>query len=276
MPDISLNLSKDQAIGVFDSGIGGITVMKEIVGHLPQEKIIYFADSARFPYGSKSAPIITKFAAGIVKFLIERGAKLIVVACNSASAMALKTLKERFQVPMIGVVEPGARAAVEISKKKAVGIIGTKATIQSDAYQEAIRKLNSGVKVIQQACPMFVALVEEGWVDKEVTRLVAREYLQRFRELDIDVLLLGCTHYPMLKPVIGQFLGERIKLVDSAISCAEEVERALSEMNLMAASDSKAEHEFFITDLPERFQELGGRFLGTEIKKVTVVEKIED
>jgi len=276
MQDIYANLSPEAAIGIFDSGIGGITVMKELVKRMPQERIIYFADSARFPYGNKSPRTVTKFAADIVQFLLRYEVKLIIAACNSASAMALPTLRQQFQAPIVGVIEPGARSAVEKSVSRNIGVIGTDGTVQSNAYYDAIKRLDPSARVHQRACPLFVSLVEEGWIDTEATRLIAREYLQPFKELDVDVLLLGCTHYPLLRRVIGEFMGQEVALVDSATSCAIEADRLLADHNMKAQRKDRAEHSYFVTDTPDRFRRLGEKFLGADISKVDLVNDLGD
>jgi glutamate racemase len=268
------DLKPDSAIGIFDSGIGGITVMKQIIKLLPEEKLIYFADSARFPYGTKSASTVTKFASDIVRFLLHKEIKMIVVACNSASALALDTIKGEFQIPMVGVIEPGAQAAVESTKTGRVGVIGTNATIQSQAYYEAIKRIDPQIEVFQHACPIFVSMVEEGWVDKEVTRLAVREYLGPLKEKDIDVLLLGCTHYPMLKKVISEYMGPGVKLVDCGSSCAGKIERTLSDLDLKNSFSDSGGRKYFVTDMPERFKQLGEQFLGLEINNIEIVDTI--
>jgi len=268
-------MKPDSAIGIFDSGIGGITVMKQIINLLPDERLIYFADSARFPYGTKSAATVTRFAADIVRYLLQRDIKLIVVACNSASALALDAIKRQFPVPMVGVIEPGARAAVQASKNRRIGVIGTNATIQSQAYYEAIKRIDPQIQVHQQPCPIFVAMVEEGWVDKQVTRLVVEEYLAPLKRKDIDVLLLGCTHYPMLTKVIAEYMGQSVTLVDSATSCAAEIERMLVDREAKNSQLSGGDYQFFVTDMPGRFKQLGEQFLGRAIENVEVVEKLE-
>ena len=275
MPEKSYSgLDPGSAIGIFDSGIGGITVMKQIVKLLPGERLIYFADSARFPYGTKSASTVTRFASDIVRFLLHKEIKLIVAACNSASALALDTLKAEFRVPLVGVIEPGATAAVESSQNGRVGVIGTNATIQSRAYYEAIKRIDPQIEVFQHACPIFVSMVEEGWVDKEVTRLAAREYLEPLKQKDIDVLLLGCTHYPMLRKVISEYMGPGVKLVDCGSSCAKEIERTLSNLGVKNSSADNGSRKYFVTDMPERFKQLGEQFLGLEINNIEIVDAI--
>ena len=276
MQNLNSKLSPKAAIGIFDSGIGGVTVMRELVKRMPGERIIYFADSARFPYGNKSPHTVTKFAADIVRFLLRHEVKLIIAACNSASAMALPALKQQFEVPVLGVIEPGAKAAVEKSAGGNIGVIGTSGTVQSGAYNDAIKKLNPDAQVHQRACPLFVSLVEEGWIDKEATRLVVHEYLQPLKELDVDVLLLGCTHYPLLKNVIGEFMGEGVALVDSAASCAFEADRILTDHNIKSPPENHAEYTYFTTDAPDRFKRLGEEFLGMDILKVNLVNDLGD
>jgi glutamate racemase len=253
-----------QAIGVFDSGIGGLTVVREITGLLPEEQIIYFGDTARVPYGSKSRETISSFAFESVRFLLSRHVKMIVIACNTASAVALEALQQAFQIPILGVLEPGAAAAVATGARR-VGVIGTEATIRSGAYERAIRGLDPNVEVVGRSCPLFVPLAEENWLDRPATRLIAEEYLDPLREAEIGALVLGCTHYPLLKPVISETIGEGVTLVDSAVETARAVQAALDSFKLRAAGGAPSPHRFYLSDIPPRFGEIGERFLGQPI-----------
>ena len=212
----------ERPIGVFDSGIGGLTVLKELLAHLPGESFVYFGDTARVPYGTKSGDTVRRFSRENVRLLLERGVKSVVVACNTASAEALQMLQREFDVPIVGVIEPGVRAAVEASGSGRIGVIGTAATVRSGAYQAGIQQLRAGAEVIAAPCPLFVPLAEEGWVDHPVTEMVAREYLQDFKGHGVEAMVLGCTHYPLLKAVIARVMGESVQLVDSAVETARE------------------------------------------------------
>lgn len=254
----------NQAIGVFDSGIGGLTVVREIIGLLPEEQIIYFGDTARVPYGSKSRETISSFAFESVRFLLSRHVKMIVIACNTASAVSLEALQQAFQIPILGVLEPGAAAAVATGARR-VGVIGTEATIRSGAYERAIRRLDPNVEVVGRSCPLFVPLAEENWLERPATRLIAEEYLDPLREAEIGALVLGCTHYPLLKAIISRTIGEEVILVDSAVETARTVEAALDSFNLRAAAGAPSPHRFYLSDIPPRFGEIGARFLGQPI-----------
>ncbi len=214
---LEMILSRDKPIGIFDSGIGGLTVLKEIQRELPLEDLIYLGDTARVPYGTRSPETVTRYSFENTGFLVSHGIKLLVVACNTASSISLEAIKAAFSVPVIGVIEPGARAAVRATRNKRIGVIGTEATIKSGSYQRAIRAINSGVRTITTPCPLFVPLVEEGWLNEEVTYLVAKKYLSHLIEEDIDTLVLGCTHYPLLKIPIERVMGDGMTLIDSAV-----------------------------------------------------------
>ncbi|MDB4905762.1 MAG: Glutamate racemase [Gemmatimonadetes bacterium] len=259
-------------IGVFDSGIGGLTVAHAIIQHLPNERIIYFGDTARVPYGPKSPDTVRRYSREIAGFLVAQGVKTIVVACNTATAHALPTLQEEWEVPVIGVVEPGARAAVNATRSGHVGVIGTAGTIKSGAYERALRALRPSLRVTARACPLFVPLVEEGWVDHDVTRMVAREYLEPLREAEVDALVLGCTHYPLLKTLLAEVLGDDVRLIDSAEETARETSRILRERGLEAPASAApvGGHRFFASDDPLQFLQLGQRFLGDVIEGVQV------
>ncbi len=257
-------------IGVFDSGIGGLTVVRELMHQLPHESLIYFGDTARVPYGNKSPETVRRFSREILAFLLSRDVKLVVVACNTASAHALAELQRVAAVPVEGVIEPGARAAVAASRSGRIGVIGTAGTVASGAYEKAIRAANGKVEVTARACPLFVPLVEEGLLDHPATRLVAEEYLAPLAEHRIDTLVLGCTHYPLLKPLLSSVLGPEIALIDSAEQTAAAVARALETSTLHAPSTQAGRVHFVVSDAPEQFIKVGKRFLGETVKDVEV------
>ncbi|MGH7677678.1 MAG: glutamate racemase [Gemmatimonadaceae bacterium] len=263
-------MSSQRPVGVFDSGIGGLTVVHEIMRQLPHESIVYFGDTARVPYGPKSPETVRRYSREISAFLRDQSVKAIVVACNTATAHALPMLRAEMTVPVIGVVEPGARAAVRQSAGGHIGVIGTEGTIRSGAYKDAIRVLRPDVRVTARACPLFVPLVEEGWVDHAVTRQVALEYLQPLIDERISALVLGCTHYPLLKPLLCQVLGSGVALIDSAAETAAELGRVLSEAGLEAPPGVTPSRRFISSDDPLQFLELGQRFLGDAIERVEV------
>jgi glutamate racemase len=257
-----------KAIGIFDSGVGGLTVLKEIVRALPQEDTIYLGDTARVPYGTKSPETVVRYAHQITEFLIRRDVKLLVVACNTASAVALESLKETFAIPIVGVIEPGARRAASVTKTGNVAVIGTEGTIKSSAYTKAIKRLAPDVQVITRSCPLFVPLAEEGWVDNEIARLTVSAYLTGLREEGIDTLVLGCTHYPLLKGVIEEFMGSGVTLVDSAEETALVVAGILADEGLLRPVAEQGNHHYFVTDVPAGFIRVGNRFLGDELGDV--------
>lgn len=251
-----------KAIGIFDSGIGGLTVLKEIAAALPHEHTIYLGDTARVPYGIRSPETVTRYSFENTRFLLSQEIKMLVVACNTASAVSLDAVKKEFPLPVIGVLEPGARAAAAATRSRKVGIIGTEATINSGAYERAIRKLNPGIEVKSLACPLFVPLVEEGWTDNDAAELVAGKYLAPFRGSGIDTLVLGCTHYPLLKPVIRAVVGPGIALIDSATETAKEVAGVLDKLKWRRPANRPAVRKYFVTDTPARFVKIGKLFLG--------------
>ncbi|MDO8427448.1 MAG: glutamate racemase [Deltaproteobacteria bacterium] len=257
---------KQSPIGIFDSGIGGLTVLKEISKLLPDENTIYLGDTARVPYGSKSKETVERYSFEIANFLLKRGIKMLVAACNTASAYAVARLKEELKIPVIGVIEPGARAAVNMTRSKRIGVIGTEGTIKSSAYTKAIKSVNPSVSTFVKACPLFVPLVEEGWADDSVTETIAGRYLDELKACDIDTLVLGCTHYPLLKDTISRVMGKGVVLIDSAESTAAEVMRVLSGNGMLNGSNGGASHSFFVTDSPERFLTVGKRFFGEDLK----------
>jgi glutamate racemase len=265
-------MSRDGAIGVFDSGVGGLTVLHELVKALPHEEEIYFGDTGRTPYGTKSPETITRFSLENVEFLVARGIKLLVVACNSASAVALDAIRARFPIPVVGVIEPGARAAVARTRTGRVGVIGTEATIASGAYSTALRALRPSVEIYVRACPLFVPLTEEGWTEGPIARQVAETYLSSLARSGIDTLILGCTHYPLLKPLIAEVMGTEVTIVDSAEETAREVVSVLDSRNL-ARPGGAGGASFFATDVPERFVRMGQRFFGAAVESVVRIER---
>jgi len=262
----------DRPIGVFDSGIGGLTVVRELVRALPNESIVYFGDTARVPYGSKSRETVMRYSEEAAALLLAHQVKLIVIACNTATAYAGELLAGRLAVPVVGVIEPGARAAAAASTRKRVGVIGTLGTIRSGAYDLAVRRKLADVHVYAQACPLFVPLVEEGWAEHPATRLVAEEYLRPLREEDIDVLVLGCTHYPLLRRLIGEVMGPSVRLVDSAVETAREVQQVLSGSGLLRIAPSPPQYQFLASDSPLRFREVGQLFVGELMEAVQHVD----
>jgi glutamate racemase len=258
----------DAPIGVFDSGLGGLTVAREIISALPHESLVYFGDTARVPYGPKSPDTVRRYAREIASWLLDQRVKAVVVACNTATAHALADLQTSLAVPVIGVVEPGARAAVLAARGGSVGVIGTAGTIGSGVYERTIRVLDPQVHVLSRACPLFVPLVEEGWVDHPVTRSVAREYLGPLVEEGMDALVLGCTHYPLLREVIAETVGPSTVLVDSAERTAVALREELERRRLLASSGAPARHRLVASDAPEQMLSLGQRFLGAPIEKV--------
>ncbi|HUP18976.1 MAG TPA: glutamate racemase [Gemmatimonadota bacterium] len=260
----------DRPVGIFDSGIGGLTVMHALMDRLPGEALVYFGDTARVPYGPKSPATVTRFAIENVELLVGYGVKAVVVACNTATAHALDTLRERFDLPIVGVVGPGARAAVAATRSGRVGVIGTHGTIASGAYERSLKALRPDIEVVSRACPLFVPLAEEGLIDHPAARLIAEEYLAPLRDEEIDTLILGCTHYPLLEGVIGETLGAGVRLIDSAEETARETATLLVERGLAGARNEPA-HRWLVSDLPDQFLRVGGRFLGGRIGGVEVV-----
>jgi glutamate racemase len=256
-------------IGVFDSGLGGLTVAHAIMRRLPNESIVYFGDTARVPYGPKSPDTVRRYSGEIAAFLLEQGVKAIVVACNTATAHALPMLREELHVPVLGVVEPGARAAVRTTRTGRIGVIATEGTIRSRAYERAIHDASPAAVVTALACPLFVPLVEEGWTDHDATRLVARDYLGPMSSQGVDTLVLGCTHYPLLKPLIAEVVGPAVQLIDSAEETAADTERMLRERGLQTPS-REAKYRFVASDDPQQFLGLGQRFFGDTIERVEI------
>lgn len=259
-----------KAIGVFDSGVGGLTVVKELIHQLPYEDIVYFGDTARVPYGIKSKETVIRFSIENILFLLKHEVKLICVACNTVSSLALPVIKNHFRVPIVGVITPGVREAVYATHNKRVGVIGTSGTIKSRSYENEIKQLDSSVRVTAVACPLFVPFAEEGWLSGQAVLEVARTYLKPLKDSHVDTVILGCTHYPLLKPVIKEVLGNDIRLIDSAKQVTVEVKKILSSES-MVNEERQGKHRFYVSDNPEWFRNLAGRFLGKDIRDVSKV-----
>ena len=258
-------------IGVFDSGIGGLTVVRAMLKHLPHENIVYFGDTARVPYGSKSPQVVREYAEDITKFLISKDVKMIVIACNTVSAVALDVVQKYARVPVLGVIIPGAEAAAAATQKKRIGVIGTAGTIASNAYSNALKLIDPDLQVYSRACPLFVPLVEEGWMEHAATEMIAKEYLFPLMAEKIDTLVLGCTHYPLLKEVITKVTKGMATLIDSGEATAGRVAAALREQNIVNPSKEHPNIQFFVSDAPGKFTEIGERFLG---RKLGVVKRV--
>jgi glutamate racemase len=265
-------MNKSNPIGVFDSGIGGLTVVKQLKQFLPKENIVYFGDTARVPYGTKSNSTVIEYALQDAQFLINKNVKLIVVACNTVSSVALDVLREKFSVPIIGMILPGAKMAEAKSKNKHVGVIGTEATVSNAAYSKELLKLDEKIRVYEKACPLFVPLAEEGWLEHPATELIAEEYLAELRAHGIDTLILGCTHYPLLRNLIQRVIGEEVELIDSGTAAAVVVEDYLRAGNLLNDSATEGNDLFFVSDMPAKFKLIAERFLG---RKITNLQKID-
>ncbi len=258
-------------IGIFDSGIGGLTVTRAIYERLPDESTIYFGDTARVPYGPKSPETVRRYSLEILHWLLSQGVKAVVIACNTSTAHALRALQEATPVPVLGVIKPGARAAIESGGGGPIGVIGTVGTIASDAYNRAIQALAPGVTVVQRACPLFVPLVEEGWFEHPATELVAADYLRELREAQVRSLVLGCTHYPLLKPLLQRVMGPEVRLIDSGQATAAALETILVDRALAAPRGAKSSHRFVVSDDEARFRQVGARFIGERLGKAEVV-----
>lgn len=258
-------MDRNASIGVFDSGVGGLTVMKEIMHQIPNEKIVYFGDTARVPYGNKSRETITKFSRQIVRFLQTHEVKAIVVACNTASAYALDELEREVDIPMIGVIKPGAKVASEVTVNGKIGVIGTEGTISSSIYPRYIKEINKDVTVIGKACPLFVPLVEEGLWRDPVTDEIAKRYLTELIDIDIDTLVLGCTHYPLIRETLGKIMGEGVNLVNPAYETARELKELLIKENMLRTQEPRLgdnQYQFYVSDSSEKFK----RFANSIIK----------
>jgi glutamate racemase len=264
--------NRARAIGVFDSGIGGLTVLKELATALPAEDFIYLGDTARLPYGTKSSEVILRYSRENTEFLLAKGIKLLVVACNTSSAVALATIARDTIVPVIGVIEPGARAAAAASRNGRIGVIGTEATIASGAYTRALQQIRPGIEIYTRACPLLVPLVEEGWTENEIAERTVVHYLESLKASGIDTLLLGCTHYPLLSDLFTRVLGPAVRIVDSATATAAAVSERLAELRLGRIRGMGAQ-SFFVTESPERFIRVGRRFLGPQVESAVRIER---
>ena len=274
-------MDRNLPIGIFDSGVGGLTVYRALHERLPNERFVYLGDTARVPYGTKSLATVERYAVENSRFLASHGIKLLVVACNTASALALPAIRSAISVPVIGVIEPGSRAAVEVAQGGNIGVIATEATVQSHAYAKAIASMGFSSRVIERACPLFVPLAEEGWANSDVVRLVARDYLTELNETTLSALVLGCTHYPILKDIISETVGREVKLIDSGAATARDVESLLESSDLTHEDTLDLYQErqlcddldhFYVTDAAERFAKVAERFLGSAPSILEAVE----
>lgn len=263
---------KEKPIGVFDSGIGGLTVVKRLSSVLPNEHMVYFGDTARVPYGSKSNSTVIEYSIQDTNFLLHKNVKLVVVACNTVSSIALEELQRSFNVPVIGVIQPGALMAVSESISSKIGVIGTRATINNQAYSKAIGKIKNDVQVFEKACPLFVPLAEEGWTHHKATYEIAEEYLEELRKKEIDTLVLGCTHYPILFDVIQEVIGKNVKLIDSGIATAEIVKNEIRRLGLGAIHKEEPNLDLYVSDIPTKFREVAELFLGRKVNGVVKVD----
>ena len=262
----------NRPIGVFDSGIGGLTVVDSLINQLPNEKIIYFGDTARLPNGNKSSKSIRQFSEQITQWLIQQNCKLIIIACNTASALALDFLRSKFDIPIIGVIEPGSLLAAKTSKNNRIGVLGTVGTIFSKSYENTLLKINNNISVISTACPLFVPLAEEGWIKGQVPKLIAKAYLKEIKQSNIDTIILGCTHYPLIKPIISEIIGENINIIDSGKASAESVERVLIKKDLNADTNNNREINCYVTDSEKSFIVLANKFLNFPIDSIKHIE----
>ena len=263
---------KQKPIGVFDSGIGGLTVVKRLASTLPNENIIYFGDTARVPYGSKSNSTVIEYSIQNTKFLLQKNIKALVVACNTASSIAIPDLKKMFDIPIIGMIEPGSRMALSKTHNKKIGVIGTRATISNLAYSKEIKRMNEKAEVFEKPCPLFVPLAEEGWIKHRATYEIAEEYLKELREEEIDTLVLGCTHYPILSDVIQKVIGPKVSLIDSGVASSELIKTELEKFSLLSDSEATGSQEYYVSDIPAKFKEVAELFLGREIDHVHKVD----
>lgn len=265
-------MNTQSPIGVFDSGVGGLTVVKEIMRQLPGENMIYFGDTARVPYGSKSKKTVLKYSRQIVHFLRKNEVKAIVVACNTASALALDEIKQEIDIPIIGVVEPGAKMAAESTKTNSIGIIGTESTIKSGIYSKFLRNLDADITVVSRACPLFVPLVEEGLLEDRITDDVIERYLHELKEYGIDSLILGCTHYPLIRNAIKRYMGAEVNLINPAYETAKSLKAILSEQELLNRAGNAATYEYYVSDSVDRFTSFADRVLPCHVERVSVVD----
>lgn len=265
-------INKENPIGVFDSGIGGLTVVKHLSQVLPDEHIVYFGDTARVPYGSKSNSTVIEYSIQDTNFLLHKNVKVVVVACNTVSSIAIAELQKKFEVPVIGVIIPGAQMAVAQSNQGKIGVIATRATINNKAYSRAINSINNKIEVIEKACPLFVPLAEEGWTHHKATYEIAKEYLDELIQHKIDTLVLGCTHYPILADVIQEVMGNNVKLIDSGVAAANVIINELNKLDLRSTSRLPGTLDLYVSDIPTKFQEVAELFLGKKINNAVKVE----
>ncbi len=261
---------KKRAIGIFDSGVGGLTVFKSIRQHFPNEDIIYFGDTARVPYGPKSKNTVINYSIQNTRFLIQQNIKLLIIACNTSSAVAIPYLQKMTNIPVIGVIVPGAEEAISLTKTGRIGIIGTEGTINSSAYKNELLRLNTSLEITSQPCPLFVSLVEEGWLNRHVTELVIQDYLSDFKSQNIDTLILGCTHYPVLKPAIDKFFSGKVNLVDSSLAIIKHISKHITRSSSQIGKDL-----FYVSDNEEKFVKIANMILEkqvTNLKKVSLGE----
>lgn len=267
---------KNKAIGVFDSGLGGLTAVKELIKCLPNENIVYFGDTGRVPYGTRSKETIIKYAAQDARFLLNHNVKMIIAACGTVSSVA-SSLGEELPVKFSGVLEPTALACAKATKTGYVAVLGTSATINSHSYKKLLEQISPDIKVYEQDCPLFVPLVENGFTDKDdiIVKSVVERYVSQFKNTDVDTVILGCTHYPLLKAAIGEVVGENVKLIDSGRETALYTKKLLKENNLLSESKSEGEREFYVSDTPHNFEAVAGRFLGRDMKRTATRIDIE-
>lgn len=269
-----MKIDRDAPVGVFDSGVGGLTVAREIMRNLPSEKIVYFGDTARVPYGSKSKDTIIRYSRQIIRFLQEQQVKAIVIACNTASAFALDAVRHELEIPVLGVIEPGAKVAAKETKNKRVGVIGTIGTISSGIHEEYLKSLDPEITVIGKACPLFVSLAEEGWLHDPVTTEVTRRYLKELQEKEIDTLILGCTHYPLLRSTIREVMGEGVRLVNPAYETALELKQLLEEKDLLSTGKEQEEfpYRFYVSDLADKFKSFANSILPYDVEMTQKID----
>ena len=269
-----MKIDRNAPVGVFDSGVGGLTVAREIMRNLPSEKIVYFGDTARVPYGSKSKETVIRYSRQIIRFLLEQQVKAIVVACNTASAFALDAVKDELDIPIIGVIEAGARVAAAETRNKRVGVIGTEGTVGSGIHEAYLKKLDPKIQVVGKACPLFVPLVEEGWLHDPVTVEVASRYLKELQEKEIDTLILGCTHYPLLRATIREIMGEKVRLVNPAYETALELGNLLKEKNLLSTGTHQEEfpYRFYVSDLANEFKNFANSILPYDVEMTQKID----
>lgn len=269
-----MKIDRDAPVGVFDSGVGGLTVAREIMRNLPSEKIVYFGDTARVPYGNKSKDTIIRYSRQIIRFLQEQQVKAIVIACNTASAFALDAVRDDLDIPVLGVIEPGAVVAARETRNKRVGVIGTIGTVGSGIHEDFLRQLDPEITVLGKACPLFVPLVEEGWLHDPVTFEVARRYLRELQEREIDTLILGCTHYPLLRSTIREVMGESVRLVNPAYETALELKRLLTEKDLLSTGKEEEEfpYRFYVSDLADKFKSFANSILPYDVEMTQKID----